>query len=58
MTKWKGGGGVNVTLKKKHKEQAYPISNHHWVCKFEKIEWNMFLRKENREIIIVLCHIN
>ena len=43
----KGGRGrVNVTLKKKHREQDYAISNQHWVCKFEEMGWDMFLRKK------------
>ena len=44
----KGGGA--------YREQDYAISNQHWVCEFEEIGWNMFLRK-TREIM-VLCRIN
>ena len=46
------GGGLNATLKKKHREQDYAISNQHWVCKFEEMGWDMFL-KNNWEIIVL-----
>ena len=51
-------GGVKSDFEKKnHREQDYAISNQHWVCKFEEMAWDMFLRKKNREII-VLCRLN
>ena len=51
-------GGINTTLKKKkHREQDYAISNQHWVCKFEEMGWDMFLRKKKLRKL-VLCRIN
>ena len=40
-----GGGGAKRDFEKKHREQDYAISNQHWVCKFEEMGWDMFLRK-------------
>ena len=40
-----GGGGGLTRLLKKHREQDYAISNQqHWVCKFEEMGWDMFLK--------------
>ena len=51
----RGGGGVlNVTLEKKHREQIYAISNQHWVCKFEEMGLDIVSKKKkNREIIVL-----
>ena len=39
------GGGVNVALKKKNTGSRIMIfSNQHWVCKFEEMGLDMFLR--------------
>ena len=36
----RGGGGLNVNLKKKHRELDYAISNQYWVCIFEEMGWD------------------
>ena len=48
-----GGGGGKRDLKK-HREQNYAISSQHWVCKFEEMGWDMFLRKKG--IFCALSH--
>ena len=37
--------GVRGNVALKHREQDYVNSNQDWVCKFEKMGWDMLLRK-------------
>ena len=40
------GGGGKRDFEKKNREQDYAIPNQYWVCKFEEMGWDMFLRKK------------